>query len=189
MILIPSGKAFYLGGILIVGLLALHGCAQRPPPSPSEQTRPPITSPPVSTPEPTITRRPQPAAPQADPTPYGDPIPQADPPPSKPVATLLAKAETEFKAGQLDRSAASIERAIRISPRTPVLWQRLAQIHLVQGEARQAEAMALKSNSLVSPESSLLRKNWEIIAEARRLMGDKEGARQAKEQARPLDAR
>ena len=70
-----------------------------------------------------------------------------------------------------------------------MLWQRLAQIHLMLGEVQQAEAMALKSNSLVSPGSSLLRKNWEIIAEARRLLGDELGARQAVEHAHRSDVR
>ena len=113
--------------------------------------------------------------------------PKTSQPPSKPVATLLAKAETEFHAGQLERSAALLERGIRISPRDPLLWQRLAQVRLHQGNAEQAETLAFKSNSLSNAlDSALLRKNWEIIAEARRLRANEAGVRQAEDQLRRL---
>jgi Tfp pilus assembly protein PilF len=125
-------------------------------------------------PQPTITQQPSSSP---------DETLQTEAIPPKPVADLLAKAETELQAGQLERSTASLERALRIAPKTAVLWQRLAQVHLRQGDARQAEAMAMKSNSLVSAGSLLLRKNWEIIAAARQRLGDSEGARYAAEQA------
>jgi predicted Zn-dependent protease len=99
------------------------------------------------------------------------------------VATLIAKAESEFNAGRLDRSAANLERAIRIEPRNPVLWHNLATIRLQQGRYAQAESMAGKSNSLIAPGAALVRKNWKIIAEARRLMGDTEGAHKAQTHA------
>jgi predicted Zn-dependent protease len=103
---------------------------------------------------------------------------------SKPVATLLAKAESDLQAGHLERSAASLERAIRISPKNPMVWHRLAEVHLKQSNLRQAEAMAFKSNSLIDRETPLARDNWQIIAEARRLLGDKEGSEEAKQRAR-----
>lgn len=176
MRLITSDNVGRFGIAFLLGLLIPFGCALQPqsPSKPSVSSDTPSASP---TPEPTITRRPPSEAPQVEPT-Y-----------SQPVATLLAKAETELNAGQLDLSAASLERAIRISPRTPLLWQRLAQVNLRQGDARQAEAMALKSNSLISAELSLYRKNWELIAEARWLLGDAQGARKAAEEARRADVR
>jgi tetratricopeptide (TPR) repeat protein len=113
--------------------------------------------------------------------------PEVSAPSTKPVATLLAKAETEFHTGQLDRSAALLERAIRISPKDPHLWQRLAQVRLQQRNAEQAETLAAKSNSLSNGrDSALLRTNWEIIAEARRQQADEAGVRQAEDQLRRL---
>lgn len=158
---------------LLVSLLSfLLGCAPRLPPR-GTPVPPPEPSTPSSMPQPTITQRPS----------SPDEALQTEAIPPKPVADLLAKAETELQTGQLERSAASLERALRIAPRTAVLWQRLAQVHLQQGDARQAEAMAMKSSSLVSAGSALLRKNWEIIAVARQRLGDPEGARYAAEQA------
>jgi hypothetical protein len=65
-----------------------------------------------------------------------------------------------------------------------MIWHRLAEVHLKQSNLRQAEAMAIKSNSLIGPGSPLARDNWLIIAEARRLLGDKEGSEEAKQRAR-----
>ncbi len=159
---------------LLVSLLISMGCAPRLPPR-GASVPSPKPSMPSSMPQPTITQQPSSSP---------DETLQTEAIPPKPVADLLAKAETELQAGQLERSTASLERALRIAPKTAVLWQRLAQVHLRQGDARQAEAMAMKSNSLVSAGSPLLRENWEIIAAARQRLGDAEGARHAAEQAR-----
>ena len=140
------------GVILVLGLIILHGCASRSNTvTETESTsvfEPPVSTPSDSslpTPEPTISRGPSsiPSKGQAQ--------------VSKPVATLLAKAESDLQAGHLERSAASLERAIRISPRNPILWHRLAEVHLKQGNLRQAEAMAIKSNSLIGPGAQLAR--------------------------------
>ena len=99
---------------------------------------------------------------------------------SKPVTLLLTKAEAELVNGNLEQSAASLERALRIAPRDPTLWHHLAAVRLQQKEFHQAETMAYKSNSFIGTgKTSLLRKNWQIIAEARRLQGDEAGAEEA----------
>ncbi|MEN8133217.1 MAG: tetratricopeptide repeat protein [Pseudomonadota bacterium] len=164
--------------LTVMGLMMLHGCAyrsapvSRAPPPVAESPASPSTERAVPTPEPAIS---QPAPNVPSPTP---------PVVSKPVATLLAKAESDMNAGQLDHSAARLERALRISPRNPVLWQRLAEVRLRQGDPYQAEAMAIKSNSLPGSGSQLARNNWRIIAHARRLQGDTQGAREAERLAR-----
>jgi cytochrome c-type biogenesis protein CcmH/NrfG len=105
---------------------------------------------------------------------------------SRPVGELLAKAELEHSAGQLSQAEATLERAIRIAPKDPVLWQRLAEIRLDQGDAQQAETLARKSNSLVTLDTNLMHRNWQIIAQARRMRGDEEGAQEAEGRARHL---
>lgn len=102
---------------------------------------------------------------------------------SKPVRILLARADSEFDAGNLEQSAANLERAIRIAPRDAVIWHKLATVYLHQGEAEQAETMARKSNSLTTTNDSLWVRNWRVIAEARRLRGDTAGAKQAERRA------
>ena len=167
---------------LATGFTVMHGCAHRPlPPSTPQTSIPSVvesTPPPLKQqsdmpgPEPEINHRS---------VAVQDNAPSM---PSKPIATLMAKAEFEFNAGRLDHSAANLERAIRIEPRNPVLWHNLAAIRLQQGRYAQAESMASKSNSLIAPGAALERKNWQIIAEARRLMGDIKGAKKAQSHAR-----
>lgn len=169
---------------LLAGLSWVHGCAYKSTPitkpspkvSPSIEPSPaPATTDqqaPLPAPEPPMSKRP-------DATPSGVQTQL-----SQPVATLMAKAESELGAGHLDRSAASLERAIRIEPRNPLLWHRLAAIRLRQGHYVQAESMASKSNSLIDSDVPLARKNWQIIAEVRRLMGDAQGEQKALNHAR-----
>ncbi len=123
-------------------------------------------------------------------------LPQAEPPlstqkqvaaPSKAVVALLAKADNARHSGQLELAAANLERAVRIAPKDPLPWQRLAQLRLEQGDARQAETLANKSNSLAAGSHGIIRRNWQIIAEARRLEGDTQGALRAERKLRELD--
>jgi cytochrome c-type biogenesis protein CcmH/NrfG len=104
--------------------------------------------------------------------------------PTAPVVTaLLREAESSRDSGSLDKAAASLERALRIQPRNPKLWNRLAEIRLQQGQPGLAEDLATKSNLLAKGDAELLRGNWSLIAQARRLKGDAEGAADAAERA------
>src|SRR5882672_3557436 len=63
------------------------------------------------------------------------------------IAGLLDGARTDAAAGRLANAAASLERALRIEPRNPRLWQELARVRLKQGDYAQAESTAARSNS------------------------------------------
>src|SRR2546426_2166083 len=63
------------------------------------------------------------------------------------IASLLDGARTDTAAGRLANAAASLERALRIEPRNPRLWQELARVRLKQGDYAQAESTAARSNS------------------------------------------
>ncbi len=95
------------------------------------------------------------------------------------VQALLSKAQSQAAAGQLDAAGANLERALRIEPRNSVLWQELARVRLDQGQYRQAENLAVKSNALAGGNRNLQAGNWRIIGEARNRRGDLEGARAA----------
>ncbi len=95
------------------------------------------------------------------------------------LLALMEEAETETASGNLDTAAATLERAIRIQPRKPELWQKLAEVRLKQHQPGLAEDLAKKSNLLAKGDAALIRKNWGIIADARRKKGDMEGAAQA----------
>jgi len=105
------------------------------------------------------------------------------------VVALLDTAEQQANAGHLESAAASLERAIRIDPRNPVLWYHLATVRLAQNEPEQAEQLAIKSNSLAT--GSLLQqvRNWQLIARARRAGNNPTGAAAAEQQARELESR
>lgn len=99
------------------------------------------------------------------------------------VMALLNKAKNQSVAGRMDEASANLERALRIEPRNPVLWHELARVRLEQGQYRQAENMAAKSNMLAGTDRYLQAQNWRVIGEARSRRGDLHGAREAFEKA------
>lgn len=105
------------------------------------------------------------------------------------VIALLQQAEQQANGGDLESAAASLERAIRIDPRNPVLWYHLATVRLSQGEPAQAEQLANKSNSLAAGNHAQQSRNWLLIAQARRQMNDTSGAAAAEQRARELGVR
>jgi len=102
------------------------------------------------------------------------------------VVALLDNADRQAGSGNLDSAAAALERALRIEPRNASLWQRLADIRLRQKQADQAESLALKSNTLAVGDNATQAGNWRIIAKARRMRGDSDGAHEAESRAESL---
>ncbi len=111
------------------------------------------------------------------------PVAAPEPSSNTAVLALLNKAHGQAAAGRMDAAGADLERALRIEPRNPVLWQELARVRLEQGQYRQAENLAAKSNALAGGSRYLQAENWRIIAEARSRRGDLQGARAAFEKA------
>jgi len=108
-------------------------------------------------------------------------LPEVSPKPSQNegVLALLNQAEQDISAGQWPEAGASLERALRIEPRNPVLWQRLAKVRMEQGEYSRAENLAAKSNALAPENRRLRAENWRIIGESRQARGDQSGAEEA----------
>ncbi len=113
-------------------------------------------------------------------------LPPSPPPPSAPVApsnpavvSLLDRAHKQAAAGDLEQAGASLERALRIEPRNPLLWQELARIRLEQGNYRQAESLASRSNGMAAADAVLQAENWRIIGQARSGQEDYQGAQEA----------
>ena len=102
------------------------------------------------------------------------------------MAGLMDSARADAAAGNLTSAAASLERALRIEPRNPRLWQELARVRLKQGQYAQAESVAARSNSWAGDDKGLRAENWRLIAEAREARGDADGARIARESADKL---
>jgi len=102
------------------------------------------------------------------------------------ASSLLDKAENQRRAGDLDGAASTLERALRIESRHPLLWNRLAQVRMQQQNYSLAAELASKSNTLAGSDSSLKRSNYLIIADARRASGDVAGAGAAQSRADAL---
>jgi len=125
-------------------------------------------------------------APVSEPVPA--PVPEAVPAstPAVPsgsaaVTSLVTSARADAAAGRHLQAASSLERALRIEPRNPHLWQELARVRLRQGDYAQAESVAARSNSWAGGDSRLRAENWRLIAQAREARGDAAGARAALE--------
>lgn len=99
------------------------------------------------------------------------------------VVALLDQAETQRAGGQLELSVATVERALRIEPRNPRLWYRLAELRLSMGMPERAEQLAMKSKALAVANPELIEQNWRLIAQARYQRGDTHGAAEALRQA------
>ena len=99
------------------------------------------------------------------------------------VISLLDTARSQSAAGKHDMAGASLERALRIEPQNPELWQELARVRLQQGQYREAENLAAKANILSGADMNLRAENWQIIGQARTRLGDHQGAQEAFEKA------
>lgn len=115
---------------------------------------------------------------------YAPPTATATAPTLAPAADTLARqAEQQRQARDYVGAAATLERALRIAPQEPYLWNRLARVRLEQGLPGQAGNLAARSNALAS-DSDLKQDNWAVIAAARRAAGDVAGAEEAERRAR-----
>ena len=127
--------------------------------------------------------RPEPGPPPPSPLPFSGPA-HAE---SAAIASLMDSARADNAAGKLANAAASLERALRIEPRNPRLWQELSRVRLSQRDYAQAESCAARSNSWAGSDDGALRAdNWRLIAQAREARGDSDGARAALDAAERL---
>lgn len=104
------------------------------------------------------------------------------------VTVLLQEADGHVAAGEYLRATASLERAIKIKPQSALLWHRLADVRLRQGELGQAVALAAKSNALAVDDRALQAKNWRLIAAVHEQRGETVAAARAQRRAIELEA-
>lgn len=116
-------------------------------------------------------------------------LPSAEPPVSDNAAVrgLTAEARADLSAGRYASAASGLERALRIEPRNPRLWQELAALRLAQGDAAQAENLATRALSYAGGDRQLRAANWRLIAAARSARGDQAGAAEAEVRRREFE--
>ena len=172
--------SFYCAPTAVLFVMLIQGCST----APSQQSPTPVVEQgqPLSV-QPSPVTYPAPGYASAN----GRAVAMSTQPPA--VVALLQQAEQQANAGDLESAAASLERAIRIDPRNPVIWFHLATVRLSQGEPSQAEQLATKSNSLAPGNYAQQSRNWLLIAQARRQLNNGAGAATAEQRARELGAR
>jgi tetratricopeptide (TPR) repeat protein len=99
------------------------------------------------------------------------------------VALLVAEADSRRESADLDAAGGLLERALRLEPENPRLWQRLAEIRLEQGRYLEAEEMAMRSLGHSAQVGEWCRRNWLTLRETRSALGDPAEAERAAEQA------
>lgn len=102
---------------------------------------------------------------------------------SSAVKALYAQAEQGRVSGKLEMAGNALDRALRLDPRNPFVWNALAKIHLQMQQYDQAENEASKSNSLANGNPWLRSANWRVIAAARHGQGNTQGSLEARARA------
>mgnify|MGYP001174087518 CR=1 FL=1 len=95
------------------------------------------------------------------------------------VQSLLDEANSAVKAGQLEKAATALNRAVRLEPNNASIWYDLAQIRLHQGKYEQSEQLAKKSIDFAKGNQALINKNWNVISSSRKARGDVAGSNEA----------
>ena len=170
--------------VVAAALLLLGGCAgvKAPPTAPATTAPGTVPAPgPGGVAAPEV--QPQPAAGESAPL---EPVPTSAMSGNRAVVALLDRAQGDSKAGQHEAAGALLERGLRIEPRNPWLWHRLAQARLAQGQYAQAITLARKSNSFAGKQRRVQADNWQLIGNARVAQGDTAGAEQAFKQSADL---
>ena len=105
----------------------------------------------------------------SSPTPGEAPVTSGEPEQQTGAGALamLQKAENFVQHRRVDLAIPALERALRLEPRNPLIWHRLAAAHLLQGNRQQAVRLATKSNSLIGADHPLRAQNDSIITRAR----------------------
>lgn len=101
------------------------------------------------------------------------------------ISTLLQKASASLGKGDFDGAAAYLENAQRIEPQNAKILYDIANIRYHQGRYREAESFASRAVQ-VGGNNATMKKTWALIANARKSLGDNQGAITAAEKAASL---
>ncbi|MFO7809045.1 tetratricopeptide repeat protein [Guyparkeria sp.] len=165
--------------------LFLAACAPMTPPPGSSEPR----SEPAPEPEPEVRSTPL-STPdiQEEALPTDRPEESSEPATSPAVIALVQQAKQRRESGDLAGAQSTLERAVQIEPGNARLWLDLAQLRLAQKQPEQAEQLALRAVEHAQ-DNRTLSAAWQMVAKARRALGDEDGAREAEERAGSESAR
>ncbi|MBK8816373.1 MAG: hypothetical protein IPN42_13120 [Methylococcaceae bacterium] len=151
---------------------------------PADDQAMPETEPPAEEPKPIETVKPvAPPLPVVPKEPEALETLETFAPQSPAVGSLVMAANENTQSGNIDSAVSSIERAIRIEPRNATLYYKLAVLRLKQSKPKLAEDLARKAAILAVNDNALKKHSWLLIANARELQNNIEGAKKAKMEA------
>ncbi|MGC8518649.1 MAG: hypothetical protein ACP5P4_09000 [Steroidobacteraceae bacterium] len=99
---------------------------------------------------------------------------------------LVATARAQQRAGNYAFAAETLERALSIEPRNPLVWLALGRESLAAGQAAQADGMARKALYLASGDPAAQASSWGLLAAALRAEGRNQEALAAEQKAAQL---
>lgn len=99
------------------------------------------------------------------------------------VKELRVEASEAESAGDFNKAAVLLERALRIQPRDPELLQSMAEVQLRMKDYEQALSFAVQSYDSGPRVGEICSRNWRTIGVARDRLGDGNGAREAEQRA------
>lgn len=156
--------------------LLLAGC-QLPNPYERTPTPPRATAPGPSSAPPAG----EPPAMPVEPTPAPTPLP---PPPvtrtyqlGAAAQSLVTTARAQAAKGDLDAASATLDRALRIEPRNPLLWIELGRLCLEQKQPKQAESYGRKALALATGDRRAQSQANALLADALKAQGRNQEAR------------
>lgn len=93
----------------------------------------------------------------------------------------LSQAHAAETAKNFDAAAAATADALKRAPDAPDILQYQAEVEILRGHWKEAEAIAIKSFTLGPKVGSLCARNWQTVVEARLAMNDAPTVAQAKQ--------
>lgn len=121
-----------------------------------------------------------------------EPSPAQSPPPGPPprafvlgpaATALIGEAHAQEQSGNFAIAGQTLERALGIEPRNPLVWIELGRENILAGQPAQAYGMGRKALYLATGDSHAQAAAWELIAAALRAQGRNDEAYVAEEKA------
>ena len=119
--------------------------------------------------------------------------PSIPPPPTEhrlgaAAAALVDQARRQAANGEPQQAQATLERALRIEPESPLLWIMLGQAHESAGQYSLAGSMGHKALQLASGDAHAQASAWRLIGDSLRARGRNSDANEAYSHADTLAA-
>ncbi|HET8555263.1 MAG TPA: tetratricopeptide repeat protein [Rhodanobacteraceae bacterium] len=96
------------------------------------------------------------------------------------VSQLLEKMHVEQAARHYKAAAATLDKALQLSPKAPDLLQERAELAIRLGNYAKAEKLARQSYAFGPKLGSLCARNWQTVLEMRRIADDAAGVQNAR---------